>query len=211
MAEAPESETGRLLAFTDGVFAIVITLLVLEVQIPEGLPEKSVGDAIAEVGPSLTAWVISFLITGMYWVWHRDTFTQVKAVNRDLLWLNLLYLLPVSLIPFAASVLGRYDREPHALRLYGAVLIVASVMRVLMLQYLLRRPALLVRVPSAETRRTAMRLALFPILMYAIAIGLANVRPVASLILFLVVPGAYFAFLTLARSGPENDEATDFA
>ena len=84
-------------AFTDGVFAIIITILVLEISVPANLSTQSLREALQETGPELLAWVISFLITGMYWVWHRDLFTQVRYVNRDVVWLNLLFMLPAAL------------------------------------------------------------------------------------------------------------------
>ena len=106
----------RVVALTDGVFAIVITLLVLEIAVPEDLGGQSLQQVLRELRPTVVAWVISFMITGMYWVVHRDLFSLVRAVNRDLVWLNLLFLLPVSLSPFAASVLAntRRSRSPCA-------------------------------------------------------------------------------------------------
>ena len=105
----------RVVAFSDGVFAIVITILVLEVGVPPDLPERPLREAIEQTGPELTAWVISFLLTGMYWVWHRDLFSGVRSVNRDVVWLNLVFLLPVSLIPFAAAAGDHQAANAHGL------------------------------------------------------------------------------------------------
>ena len=137
---ARQGDPARMLAFTDGIFAIVITILVLEIQVPVDLGSSSLRDAIASVGPTFTAWVISFFITGMHWVWHRDLFNQVRTVNRDVIWLNIVYMLPVSLVPFASSVLGEYHDEPIALHLYGIVLIAASLCRAFVYEYVMRRP-----------------------------------------------------------------------
>ena len=134
-AEQRRADPERVKAFTDGVFAIIITILVLEIGVPPELPEQSLRDAIVETGPELLAWVISFFIVGMYWVWHRDLFNQVRYVNRDVVWLNLLFMMPAALIPFAASVLGEYHDEPIALHLYGAVLIATSLLRWLLYGY----------------------------------------------------------------------------
>ena len=94
-------------AFVDGTFAIIITILVLEIGVPSDLSEQSLRPALDEIGPTLIAWVISFFLVGMYWVWHRDLFVKVRHVNRDAIWLNIIFLLPVCLVPFAAAVLGR--------------------------------------------------------------------------------------------------------
>ena len=124
------------MTFTDGVFAIIITILVLDIRVPSDLDGASLRSALGDVGPTLVAWIISFLLTGMFWVWHRDVFAGVREINRDVVWLNLLFLVPVSLIPFAASVMGEYDRSPIALHLYGAVLIAVSIMRAALFRYL---------------------------------------------------------------------------
>ena len=65
----------------------------------------------------------------MYWVGHRDLFGLIRRTDRGLVWLNILYLLPLCLLPFGASLLGRHDQEPVALRIYGLVLVAIAVMR----------------------------------------------------------------------------------
>ena len=159
----------RVKAFTDGVFAIIITILVLEISVPPNLSDQSLAEALDELRPEMTAWVISFLITGMYWVWHRDLFNQVRAVNRDVVWLNLLFMLPAALIPFGASVLGEYPGVPLALHAYGVVLIAASVMRWVLYAYVTRRPELLFAPLSDRQRRIGGLLAGAPIAIYLLA------------------------------------------
>jgi uncharacterized membrane protein len=206
------SDPGRVLALTDGVFAIIITILVLDIRIPENLAERSIAEAVGEVAPTLTAWVISFLVTAMYWVWHRDTFAAVRRVDRDLVWLNLAFLLPVSLIPFAASVLGAHDREPVALHVYGTVLIAASVMRVVLYAYLARRPQLLWERPSDRTRKIGTTLAAAPIAVYGLAMLLADAAPVLSLALYGFMPILYFVGVTLLRDRSRfRADAEDFS
>ena len=121
---------------------------------PENLSEQSLYEALDDLRPTLVAWVISFLLTGMFWVANRDLFARVRVVNRDLVWLNLLFLLPVSLIPFAASVLGKYPDEPVAVHLYGIVLIAATLMRFVLYWYVVKRPALLW--PDVSTDRAGL-------------------------------------------------------
>src|SRR6056297_4099081 len=130
-----QASPDRIPAFVDGTFAIIITILVLEINVPPNLTEQSLREAVDEIGPTLVAWVISFFLVGMYWVWHRDLFVNVRHVNRDTIWLNIVFLLPVSLVPFAAAVLGDYHDEPLALHLYGAVLISVSVVRITIYWY----------------------------------------------------------------------------
>jgi uncharacterized membrane protein len=104
----------RVLALSDGVFAVVITLLVPEIHVPELTQGHSLTEALREVRPSFNAFVVTFILTGMYWVGHRDLFALIRRTDRGLVWLNILYLLPVCLLPFGASLLGPYggNRPP---------------------------------------------------------------------------------------------------
>src|SRR5690242_13273036 len=91
---ARRHDPSRVLALSDGVFAIIMTLLVLDVRVPELAAGQSLNQALGQVRPSLTAFVISFVLAGMYWVGHRDLFTLIRRTDRFLVWLNILYLLP---------------------------------------------------------------------------------------------------------------------
>jgi uncharacterized membrane protein len=128
-------DPARVVALSDGVFAIIMTLLVLEIHVPELTQGQSLNQALREVRPSLIAFVISFILAGMYWVGHRDLFALLRRTDRGLVWLNILYLLPLCLLPFGAGLLGRYDQEPVALRIYGLLLVAIAVMRVVMWLY----------------------------------------------------------------------------
>jgi uncharacterized membrane protein len=199
----------RVTAFTDGVFAIIITILVLEISVPADLGEQGLRQALEEIGPTLWAWVISFLIVGMYWVWHRDLFAQIRSVNRDVVWLNLVFLLPTSLIPFAAALLGEYSEEAIALRVYGGILMLASFARVALFWYVSRRPSLLFDAPTVRGRRLGLALAAAPVLIYALAMAVAGLAPTLSILLYLGLPLMYFVLITLLRKHPETSAEAD--
>ena len=206
-AEERRGNPERIPAFVDGTFAIIITILVLEIGVPSDLSEQSLREAIDETGPTLIAWVISFLLVGMYWVWHRDLFVKVRYVNRDAIWLNIIFLLPVCLVPFAAAVLGDYHDEPIALHLYGSVLIVVSLMRIALYWYLSRRPQLLWEPISVRERRLGIVLACVPMVLYAVAMIVADAAHQLSLFIYLSVPALYFVLVTILRDRPAT--ATD--
>jgi len=134
-------DPSRVLALSDGVFAIIITLLVLDVHVSQLTAGQSLAAALREIRPSFVAFVISFVVAGMYWAGHRDVFGLIRRTDRGLVWLNLLYLLPLCLLPFGASLLGRFDREPVAVRIYGLVLVAIAVMRVVVWVYTTQPPA----------------------------------------------------------------------
>jgi uncharacterized membrane protein len=77
-------DPARVPALSDGVFAIIITLLVLEIHVPELTQGQSLAEALGEVRPSFNAFVVTFILTGMYWVGHRDLFALIRRTDRGL-------------------------------------------------------------------------------------------------------------------------------
>jgi uncharacterized membrane protein len=164
--EQRNASPDRLLTFTDGVFAIIITILVLDLEVPDIGSGQSLRESLVEMRPTFIAFVISFLLVGMYWVWHRSAFSQVRYVDHNAIWLNLVFLLPVSMIPFAASTLGEHSSEPTALYLYGVLLITATLFRSALNSYLHRHPGLLWQSPSKQSRRLAAIASASPLIVY---------------------------------------------
>jgi uncharacterized membrane protein len=204
-------DPARVLALSDGVFAIIITLLVLEVHVPELTKGHSLNEALAELRPSLVAFVISFILAGMYWVGHRDLFALIRRTDRGLVWLNILYLLPLCLLPFGAGLIGRYDTEPVALRIYGLLLVVIAAMRAVIWLYATNRPHLLWQRPDANQRRAGLALNLYPGLIYLLAFLVAKAAPQISLMIYAAMPVLYFLSITvLRRSRQRNQEYADF-
>jgi len=100
-------ETDRLLALSDGVIAIAITLLVLEITVPEapaGTPQSILGDLFFEQWNQYFGYVLSFLVIGLYWTLHRRIFVHIESHDRGIVWLNLLFLLFVAFVPYGTSV-----------------------------------------------------------------------------------------------------------
>jgi uncharacterized membrane protein len=204
-------DPARVLALSDGVFAIIITLLVLEVHVPELTQGHSLNQALAELRPSLVAFLISFILAGMYWVGHRDLFALIRRTDRGLVWLNILYLLPLCLLPFGAGMLGRYDTEPVALRIYGLLLVLIAVMRAVIWLYATNRPQLLWQRLDARQRRAGLAINLYPGLIYLLAFLVARTAPRVSLMIYAGMPLLYFLSITVLRgSRQRNREYADF-
>jgi uncharacterized membrane protein len=127
--DAPRLTTARLEAFSDGVFSIAATLLVLELHVPEA--GAGLGQALLAQWPSYLTYATSFGTIGIIWVNHHSLFVHVRRVDRSLLFLNLLLLMTVSVIPFPTAVLGRYvtagDDGHWAGALYGGVMVLMSL------------------------------------------------------------------------------------
>jgi uncharacterized membrane protein len=120
----------RVEALVDGVVAVAMTLLVLQVRVPE-LPDPVTGsgllDALDAHLPSLGVFAGSFLILGALWLIHQGQFRYIQTVDRPLIWSNLFFLLCIGFTPFTAAFLARYPLQPAALILYGTTLLLAGV------------------------------------------------------------------------------------
>ncbi|WP_254544035.1 TMEM175 family protein [Halomarina pelagica] len=97
----------RLNAISDGVFAIVLTLLVLQFEVPE-VPPSELGGALRAMRPLFVSYLLSFFVVGVYWVVHHNLFRLIVRHDRVLLYLNLLFLLSVSFMPFPTELTGTY-------------------------------------------------------------------------------------------------------
>jgi uncharacterized membrane protein len=122
--------TNRLEALSDGVFAIVMTILVLEISIPlitEASANTELMRELAEMWPKFFAYVLSFLVLGVMWVNHHFMFHHIKRANNKLAWLNILFLMFVALVPFSTSLLGEYSNTQTAVVAYGVNVILILV------------------------------------------------------------------------------------
>ncbi|MBS1885750.1 MAG: DUF1211 domain-containing protein [Actinobacteria bacterium] len=117
--EEHEVEFSRIVAFSDGVFAIAITLLVLGISIPKGIPADKLAHELWEEHEALLAYAISFAVIGRFWVVHHGFFSQVTAFDGRLIALNMLYLGWIVLVPFSSQVLGEYGGEMPAVVVYS--------------------------------------------------------------------------------------------
>ena len=113
----------RLEAFSDGVLAIIITIMVLEIKVPHG----DTVDALRPLLPVLSSYVLSFIYVGIYWNNHHHLFQAARKVNGRVLWANLHLLFWLSLLPFASGWMGENHFAALPVALYGAVLLMAGL------------------------------------------------------------------------------------
>lgn len=114
---------GRLEAFSDGVFAIIITIMVLELRPPEGASFEDLKPLL----PKLISYVLSFIYVAIYWNNHHHLFQAVKQVNGSVLWSNILLLFCLSLVPFVTAWMGENHFAPLPVALYGIVLLMPAL------------------------------------------------------------------------------------
>jgi uncharacterized membrane protein len=188
--------TNRLEAFSDGVFAIAITLLVLEIGVPEA-GEGGLWHALTEEWPSFAAFAVSFFVIGIIWVNHHGVIDHLKRANRSVLYLNLLLLFSVAFIPFPTALLAEHldagvDEEVAAAVYMGAMSLMAVCFGILWTYITAHRTELGVDLPDEEIRRrTRLFTAGTPV--YLAGIGIAFISPAAVLVLTALLAVYYAA------------------
>jgi len=119
----------RIVFFSDAVFAIVITLLVLPLAVDVELGSEELGEALGDLVPQLVAFVVSFLVIGQFWLAHHRTFGLIRRYDHMLLWLNLLALMAISFLPFPTALLGERGSDDGAVvAFYAGCLTAASAL-----------------------------------------------------------------------------------
>ena len=182
-----EGSPRRLEALSDGLFAIVMTLLVLEFRIPE-VGEGPLAEQLAAILPTLLIYAMTFTVLGMLWFGHRVQFESIERANHPLIWLSLLFLATVAVIPFSAALLGRFSDDRLAILVYGANLIAASVAHGATWAYATLRPQLLGPAVDERYRRISRIAAFVPAAGYLVGTIIGQVNPVAGLVAFMIVP-----------------------
>jgi uncharacterized membrane protein len=204
--------TGRVEAFSDGVFAIAITLLVLDVHVPEP-GSGTLGHELLAQWPTYAAYVISFLTIGIIWINHHAAFNRLRRVDHSILMWNLALLLTVGILPFTTSLMATYLKEGSgenlAAAVYGAsFLLMGAVFVGLNRHILLRRPQLLKSAMGDAAARRTLHFAALGQIPYLVATLLAFVSPYIT----IVICGAtaiYYSLPIASRAGDaDQSDAT---
>ncbi|MDQ2984492.1 MAG: TMEM175 family protein [Actinomycetota bacterium] len=125
-----QNETARIEAFSDGVFAIAITLLIIEIHVPDPSHTESLGHELLQTWPSYVAYLTSFLTIGVMWINHHHVFSFITQADRTLLLLNTLLLMMIAFVPFPTAVLAQFIETKGAREgalLYGATLTLTAI------------------------------------------------------------------------------------
>ena len=168
--------TNRIEAFSDGVFAIALTLLVLEIKLPEISAihtDQQLQDFLFSQGPTYLSYVLSVLVIGIFWVAHHGLFHYIRRADRNLFWLNILFLLTVTFIPFPTALLGTFSNYHTAVVIYGASLALTGILLDIMRWYATSKHRLVDPHLDAHLIRTAMRRNLTGPVIYLLAIAIS--------------------------------------
>jgi uncharacterized membrane protein len=185
----------RLVFFSDAVFAIAITLLVIEVRLPAAAVPRGSSDFLAALGetlPLVVSFLVSFVVIGSLWLSHHRFFRIVQKSDGGLMLLNLLFLLFVASLPFPTAIVGRYSRIPEAEALYSAWVAAAGLAKLGMWLHAARGKRL---IPAAlGPRQVAIETVRFviPGAVFLVSIPLAWVHWLAPIAAWYLAPLGYF-------------------
>jgi|SRR5579862_7716971 len=173
-------------AFSDGVFAIIITIMVLEIKVPAG----DGWDALRQVMPVLLSYVLSFIFIGIYWVNHHHLLHTARHVDGSILWMNIHLLFWLSLVPVATGWMGQTHFASKPVAAYAILLLLCAIAFTI-LQLRLEKT-----IDASEKLRKAFqalrRKGIFSVICYLAALGFAFINTTVSGILFLVVSVIWF-------------------
>lgn len=185
-------DKSRFEAFSDGVFAFAITLLVLGIVLPQlhQPSEAQLSSALLGLWPNVIAYVLSFAVIGIMWQNHHALFRMIARVDRMTVFLNLTLLAATVFIPFATNTLGTYPTMRASTFLYGVVLTVCSTAYNLLLMHLVRRRAFNENVGEKTIKATigAYRVGWVG---YTASMLLALIAPLAAFAVYLLIAGYY--------------------
>jgi TMEM175 potassium channel family protein len=203
-------EKNRLEALADGIFAVSLTLLVLDIKLPDNASATTHDELVRNlVGLErhLVIYVISFVVIGIFWINHHIQFHFVRRTDRGLIWINLLYLLLVSFVPFATDLIGDHKELVLPCEIYGLALLALSATSLVHLQYLVRHPELASSELNDDVYRTIRRRiqvsAIVPLLSMLAALLSTHV---AVYVYLLLVTAHFFPGTVDERSGTRRKE-----
>ena len=201
--ERDSPEFGRVLAFSDGLFAIAMTLLVVGIEVPDLEDPDSVGDladALNDLSPSFVSFFVSFAVIGRYWLAHHQFFSLLRAMDQRLIGLNLIYLGFIAFLPFPTALLGTLFENPLSVATYAIAVAIVSGMEVL----LFRRAhddGLMRHRLSPEVYRWGVLSSLSPVIFFLLSIPIAFLSTTVAVIFWF---GAVPFQLVIARWKPDD-------
>jgi uncharacterized membrane protein len=178
-------EFGRVLAFSDGLFAIAMTLLVVGIGVPT-VREAQLGDALRDLQPEILSFFVSFLVVGYYWLAHHRFFGNLQRLNTPLIVLNLVYLAAIAFVPFPTALVGKYEAEPVSVIMYALTLGAASFLETAMFVAARRGNCFRREVPD-DVYRFAVVTSTLPVLAFTVSIPISLASTTLALLSWLLV------------------------
>lgn len=182
-------DTGRIEAFSDAVFAIAITIMVFQIQIPDSLVSTNDRAALQHFGALLATYSLSFVVVGILWANHHYLMLTLPKVDRTTIWLNNHVLFWVAMVPIVARFFGMHPTAPRAVAVYAFVIMMCTVALIVLRAHASRASH---NEFHRALHRRVFKKAWFAIAMYAAAIPLAFVSIELAWVLLVILPALFF-------------------
>ena len=179
----------RIEAFSDGVIAIIITIMVLELHIPElndNVKDHEIWNALLSLVPKLFAYLLSFVVVAILWLNHHSLFDKIPHSTSKLVWYNVFLLFSISLIPLPTAFIAKYPLLQQAAAFYGAIMFLNALAFLLMRRYIEDRAKLI------PVNKMVQKSNLISVSLYLLSIPIAYVSVYLSFIIFVGIPIWYF-------------------
>jgi uncharacterized membrane protein len=193
-------EKSRIAALVDGIFAVAMTLLVLDLKLPEGTKlsnDTAVWRQLFQLTGRFYTYALSFVVLGTYWIGHHSLFHFVRRVSRGMLWLNLLFLLFITLLPFSTNLLSGHSHLQIPVVVYGINLLLIFIISLLQLLYLEHHPELSHDQLSPSWIANSRRRLVIPMVIVVTSIAISFYKPKIAmsaywlLLVFHFLPGKH--------------------
>lgn len=185
--------TRRLEALSDGIFAVAMTLLILDIRPPlhEALAQATLPHLLFGLWPKVFTYIMSFMVLGIGWSGHHNLFHHAKRTDRYFLWMNIVYLMGIVFVPFSTSLLGEFSDQETAIVLFGLNLNFTAMMLYWMWGYAAKGRRLIDSNLDLTIVDLAKRRILSGILLYLIVMALSFYSTRLSMILYFIIPLFY--------------------
>ena len=194
-------EKNRLEAFSDGVIAIIITLLVLEIKVPHISGEvnsQKIVEALISIGPKFFSWVLSFFMLLIMWINHHRIFNELENTDNNILWLKGVLLFFMSFVPFPTAFMGDYFTQPMSTFFFGICLMLVGIAFYFLRAYLVKKPQLFKKeVDLTHQKNLATKTLLGPALYFLGAIS-SFFNIIIAYVIYVAVP-VYYIYFGLKR------------
>jgi uncharacterized membrane protein len=182
-------EFERMAFFTDAVFAIAMTLLIVSIDVPNLVFDRDSArhmlDQLADLGPQFFSFFLAFLLLGRYWLAHHGFVASLKSIDRTLMGVNMVYLAFIAFLPFPTALVGEYETNPMAVVLFAVCLGIISTLEWVFLTIAVRRGHTRSEISPQLYRYDSIQ-SLTPVALFAISIPIAFWRPTVALLSWLL-------------------------
>lgn len=193
----------RLEAFTDGVLAIVATLLILNIEVPENIPIDELRGKLFDMWPHYISYILSFIIVGMYWYIHHVIMKLITRVDSVTLWLNLLFLMVIAYIPFPTELMSEYRHELLSVQFFGISQVLTGFLIASLWIYTVVIKKNVIKEMTGSSINMITIAVVMPPIINLVALLAAFFNVFFSIVLFFIAPVLYIVF-TRNSSFPEK-------